>query len=184
MADIRERLLLPLAGKHPEQMMQKPCRLGMDHRAKLRRALLIVFKRTGIVIAALLISLACGNAVHKHLNHILHRHLHTDDPLLGIYTVVKPVFIMMPVPSLVMQPRRRISLPLALRVIRTSGSLIIPASNQELRRHIFGQVMAKPLPIQTHPKTALPHQPPMMIDRFEMLPRLHIFCISLSLGVL
>ena len=117
--------------------MQKLRRVWVHHRSKPCRSLLVIFKRTAVIIAASLVSLTRGNTVHEHLNHILHRHLHTDDPLLGIHAVIKPIFVMMPVPPLVMQPGGRISLDLPLRIIRASGSLVILTSNQELRRHIF-----------------------------------------------
>ena len=51
------------------------------------------------------VCLSRRNPVDKHLDYISHRHLHADDPLIRVRTVINPIFIVMPVSPLMVEPR-------------------------------------------------------------------------------
>lgn len=44
---------------------------------------------------------------------------------------------------------------------------------KELHRGVLGQVMGQALPVQPQPKAVLPHQAPVMLNGFQMLPEMH-----------
>ena len=145
----------------------------MDHPAELCSSLFIIFQRMGVCVGLLHISLGRRDPVHEHLYHIPRRHLLANDPLFWIGTVVDPVFIMMPVPPFMVQPRGRISGSFPLCIVRASRSLVIFAAHEELRRRIFWHIVQQTLLIQSNLKTLFHHQHLMVIDRTKMLPCFH-----------
>ena len=131
--------------QHLQKLMYKCRCLRMDHLAKLRRPFLLLLKRLFVCILITQISFGCCDPVHKHLIHILYRHLLSYNPLSRNYTVINPVCIMMLITTFVMQPRCRISGCFTFCIIRASCSLIILTTDQKFCRRIFGQIMKQPL---------------------------------------
>ena len=106
----------------------------------------------------------------RQLHHIAHRHPHPSQPVTSVQSVVDPVFVVVFILPLVVEPRGRVSSILALRIVRTSRPLIIFAPNTELRPSIFGQIMEKSLTIESYLKTLSHHQNFMLCDCLQSLP--------------
>ena len=115
-----------------------------------------------------------ADSVHYHLCDIFTRHRNAIDNVLISRRIIHPVFKMMFISALMMQPGLRQSCFLSLGIIRTSVSLIIFTSNQKFYRFIFRQVMEQSLFIQTCPETIMHDQQFMSGYCFKVQPRMHL----------
>ena len=115
--------------------------LGMDEDMAARLFVVVVGRGVGIFVA--LIDLAGGNAVAEHFGYIFERHFapaHVDLTVVG-NTVVDPVFKVVAVASLVVEPRKAHAVFAPLSVVRAAVALIILDAAPEFRGAVFAQVM-------------------------------------------
>ena len=60
----------------------------------------------------------------------------------------------------------------SLRIVGTVVTLKILDTSPELHGRILGQIMRQSLPVQSQPETVFPHQRPMAVDSFQMIPEM------------
>lgn len=72
--------------------------------------------------------------------------------------IVHPVFQMVLVAPLVVQPGEGYAGGLALRVVRAAVALIVFRTGEKLRRGVFAEIMAEALPIEPQTKAVLADQ--------------------------
>ncbi len=176
---IGERSLFSFQGQHMKQLFQHLSGLGMEEPGGI--AALIVSKRICVLVSGTIIDLAGCHSVHEHLRHIASWHLHCRNGIFGVGAVIKPVFIMVTVASLVMKPRLGIALIFPLRIVGAAVALIVSCSYQEFRRTEFGKIMQKPLPVQTDGEAGLADQKAMPGNGTKMFCRL-FYCNLLFLS--
>ena len=109
-ADVGEGLLLPFLGQHMQQLFQEGGGIFVD--SIMVPVLLIVGKRKGIRIIVPIVITAGGHPVAEHFYYIAGRHGHSLKPLGGVQSHIDPVFKMMAVTSLVVEPGRGIAMSL------------------------------------------------------------------------
>jgi hypothetical protein len=73
-----------------------------------------------------------------------------------------------------MHPGGTVAKGFSLGVIGTVIALEIFHAGPEFRGGVFGQIMGQTLPIQTKAETIFPNQCPVMIDCFQMAPKIHV----------
>ena len=153
-ANVAEGLLFTLFRKHGEEQLQEIGGGGMDGASVL--ATHKIFERMAVLIVFPLINLARRNAVAEHLYDITKGHF---DRLIalgdGIY--IHPIFKMVLVSSLVMHPRGGIAEQLTLALVGAAVALIVFCARKELRGHIFGKIVSKPLPADPATKAVIDH---------------------------
>ena len=150
--DERKGSLLALLFQHREEIFQLVLRLRVHH-DKIS-ASFKVFPRTRIRVIFSLINLRRGNPVHHHLDQVAKRHFIADKPPGLVRCKIDPVFEMMLIASLVVQPRRRIALFFFFRRIWTAVSLIIFNTGCKFLPGILGQVVQKSLAVQSYRKAS------------------------------
>lgn len=180
-ADETEGLILSLFDQHSQQHLQKLRGFGMNDTGRLSAQKVVKRGLVGVVFA--LVYLACGYAVAEHLNNEPKRHLDRLDPsCCGL--VIGPILKVMPVSSLVVHPRGRISVLFALLLVGTACALKIAHPCHKLGGAVLGQVMPKPLPKYTGLIAMLDNGVTVPSYRFEMLPRVahadHFLCFYLQ----
>ena len=92
--------------------------------------------------------------------------------MVAVRGVVDPIFQVVLVPALVVQPGRAVSFGLALGVVGAASALPVLGTGPELHRRELAQIMGQPLPVQPAAEAVLHHQHFMMMDRFIMLDRM------------
>ena len=97
--------------------------------------------------------------------------------MVPAWRIVDPIFKVVLIPSLVVQPCAAVPLFPAFSVVGAAVALIIFRPHQEFRRGILGEVMGQPLPIKPDPE-AVPHDQQFVAgDRFQMrIPFIHCGC--------
>ena len=156
-----------------QQFLQTPLCIRMQKAFHSGCPSFIISERVSVCVRAAIIYFGRRHPIHKHFDHIAPRHryrFHSRPGLCFIGTIVNPVFIVMFVPALMVQPCSRIACRLPFRIVRTSVSLVIFDSYQKLRRSIFGQVVQQSLTVQPYRKTAFQYQICMVCDCFKMSP--------------
>ena len=101
-----------------------------------RSAIHIIIEWLLLIIIFLVVNLAGCHTVTEHLNHIFLRHLTANQQMFCIASVnivIHPVLQMVFVSSLVVQPRRGVSLILTLCIVRAAVSLIVFRAHRKLR---------------------------------------------------
>ena len=167
-ADIGQRPLLPLVPQHPQQLLQQ--RLGLGVEDVVVQAPGIVLPRGGVGVPLLLIYLAGGDTVAEHLHHIVDRHLHPAHFVLQLRGVVDPIFQVVPVSPLVVEPGGGVAPLQALHLVGAAVSLKIFHTRQELHGAVLAHIVEQSLPVQPHPK-AIFHDPVFMGgDSLQMAP--------------
>ena len=175
--DVSEGLHLPFFLQHFQQVVQ--LLPGGRVHPVLFKAFAEIFQRCTIGIIFALVGLTGGAPIHHHFHQILSGHM-KGFVLLGFQTQIRPVFIVMAVTALMVDPRFAVSLDLPLCSIGTASALVILCAPPKLRGGIFGQVMGQSLPEQTHPETAPHNNEAVLGNGLKMLPRFHVFHNSLS----
>ena len=170
LSDKAEGLLLPPVLQHGQKELKLPPGLGMEHLRLVGP--LKILQRRGVGIGLALIGPAGGDPVHDHFGKIPPGH---GDRLIGFgfQVQIRPVFIVMTVPPLVVHPGRGIALLLPLLGVGAAVPLVIFGPHPELRRRVFGQIVGQALPDKAHPKAVHHHKVPVMGYGFEMAPGLH-----------
>lgn len=103
---------------------------------------------------------AGGVPVAEHLCHIFDRHLHPHDAggAVGLLPVVRPVFQMVSVAALVVEPGGGVSLILPLRIVGAAVTLKVSHAHPKFLRRVFGKVVRQTLPIQTQSEAVFANQ--------------------------
>ena len=135
-------------------------------------AALVVLPRGGIGVLVAQIDLAGSHPVAHHLADVPQGDLHAGQAGLG-GAVIDPVFQMMLVAPLVVQPRRGVALGCALRLVGAVVALIIDAPGDELGGAVLAQVVGKALLIQPAFKAVFHHQQLVPGDSLEMTLDVH-----------
>ena len=99
-----------------------------------------VYKTCFFGFQKILIYFACRNPVTKHLGNIFLRHRNRLY-FMRNRVIVCPIFKVMSVSALMMQPRGRISVLAALFLIRAFISAVIPCSAQKFGRTVLRQIV-------------------------------------------
>ena len=107
-----------------------------------------------------------GVPVTEHLRHIFDGHLHAHDAegAVGLLPVVRPVFQMVPVAALMVEPSGRVALVLSLRVVGTAVALKIFRTHTKFQRRVFGKVVCQALPIQAQTEAVLADPGAVAVD--------------------
>ena len=158
--------------QYPKQSLQLFLCLRMDE-PQLFLAFQKVFQGLAVGIGISKIRTGRTDSVHHHLRHIPSRHLRSHDHMLSIQGIIHPVFKMMLVSALMMQPGGGYPDILPFSIVGTPCSLIIFASDQKFRRMIFRQIVEQALLIQPDTE-AIPHDHKFMFRNcFKMQPWMH-----------
>src|SRR5699024_2322724 len=96
---------------------------GLGVEDQMVPAAVVVFPRAGVGIAVAHIVLAGGDTVADHFRHIPRGHPHTAQRMVAGGRVVDPVFQMVPVAALVVQPGGAVAFGLALGVVGAAVAL-------------------------------------------------------------
>ena len=143
--------------------------------------LIIVIKRRPVRVFASHIDLAGSDPIHDHFRNILIRHRHRSHSTgQCLHAVIDPVFVMMFIPALMVQPGAGITDIFSFRIVGAACPLIVFCPYPELCGTILGHIMQQSLFIQTYLKAALCHKDLMMCDRFKMFPDIHFVLSSFS----
>ena len=136
---------------------------------------LIVEPRRGVGILLLLVYAAGGDTVAEHLGYILLGHLAPADIDAAILTetVVDPVFKVVAVAALVMQPRMAHAVLDALGIIGAAVALIELDAPQKFGRGVFAQIVEQTLTIQTQLKAVASYPAAVGVDSFQMCAKGH-----------
>lgn len=118
------------------------------------------------------VDFAGGQPVTEHFCHIFFGHFNACDAF-SVDTVVCPIFKVVAIAAFMMHPGSTVSDGTALCVIGAAVPLVIFYTGPKFYGRIFGQVMCQSLPVEPQPETMLPHQPPMLLNGFQMLPKSH-----------
>ena len=116
---------------------------------------------------------AGSNAIHTHLHKEFGRHLQRLI-LVGHRTHIGPVLKVVAVASLMVHPCQRIAILPALLLRRAKGALVILRTTPEFRWRIFGKIVGKTPPVQSHPEAVLLHQVPVMSNGSKMSDGMHL----------
>ena len=125
---------------------------------------------------------AGSNAIHTHLHKEFSWHLQRLI-LVGYRAHICPVLKMVTIAALVVHPRQRIAILPALLLRRAKGALVIPSTTPEFRWRIFGKIVGKTPPVQSHLEAVLPHQVPVMGNGSKMSDGMHLLPPSLLYSV-
>ena len=129
-ADIPEAGILALIAQDQQAGLQLLAGLGVQD--VVVPAAVIVLPRRGVGVLVALIVLAGGNAVTDHLGHVAGGHPHTGHGMVAVRRVVDPVFQMVLVAALMVQPGSAVALGLALGVVGAARPLPVFGPGPEL----------------------------------------------------
>ena len=129
-ADIPEAGVLALVAQNQQAGLQLLAGLGVQD--VVVPAAVIVLPRRGVGVLVALIVLAGGNAVTDHLGHVAGGHPHTGHGMVAVRRVVDPVFQMVLVAALMVQPGGAVALGLALGVVGAARPLPVFGPGPEL----------------------------------------------------
>ena len=162
--------VMPEVAHHLQQLFQQGTGLRVEQVVGL--AALVVFPRGSIGVLVAQIDLACGHAVAHHFAHIAQGHLHAVKARLP-GAVIDPVFQMVLVAALVVQPRGGIAPRQTFRFVGAVVTLIIDAAWNELGRAVLAQVVGKALLVEPAGKSVFHHQQLVPGDGFKMALDVH-----------
>lgn len=134
-----------------------------------------------VVIIPALVNLAGGETVAEHLRHISSRHLHAADAA-AVPLVIRPIFKVVPVAALVVEPCGAVAKLFSLGVVRAVIPLEVTDACPELHWGVFGQVVGQALPVQPQAEAIFPHQGAVAVDGFQMAPKVQNDHLVLSEG--
>ena len=136
---------------------------------------LMIQPRTCVCISLLLINLACCNAIHEHFHHIPQGHFHPNQKraFTAGHGIINPIFKMVLISALMMQPRGGIALLLLLCIIGAAIALKIFRTDQKFCQAVLAQIMRQPLPVKPNSEAALPYQPSMVCNCLKMFFYVH-----------
>ena len=169
-SDIPEGLLLPLFRQHVEDLHHLCLGLGVHHPGI--PAVLQVVQRIPVRIILSVIDPAGGNPIQTQLYHIAGGHGVAHEHHVTA-AVVDPVFQMVLVPALVMEPCGRVAQLFPLSGIGASGAGIILGPHTELCGGILAHIMHQPLPDEPHPEAVLHHQKLMVRNGLKVPKGVH-----------
>ena len=129
-ADIPEAGILALVAQNQQAGLQLLAGLGVQD--VVVPAAVIVLPRRCVGVLVALIVLAGGNAVTDHLGHVAGGHPHTGHGVVAVRRVVDPVFQMVLVAALMVQPGGAVALGLALGVVGAARPLPVFGPGPEL----------------------------------------------------
>ena len=164
------RALAALIPDHFQQLFQQ--RAGLRVKDIMILAALVILPGSGIGIPVSQVDLTSGHPVTDHLADIPQGDLHPHHALLGI-AVIDPIFQVMLIAPLMMQPSRGIPPGLPFCFIGAVVPLVIDAAGDKLRRAVLAQVMCQTLCIQPTFKAVPHHQHLMPGNGLEMPLNVH-----------
>lgn len=182
LTQLRKHCFFTLIAQLGQKMLKCRSRVGM-HSIFSR---LQIFQRRSVGIGISLVDLAGCNPIAEHFRQITawnrYRNIHAL-----LKAIVRPVFPMMAIPSLVMHPGQRIPLftPFILRgrmrAVKVADTL------QEFRRAVFGKIVAQALPedsslgaVPNHLMTVARHRAKMPKESLKSVHTLHPTCPASS----
>ena len=166
-AEETKRAVFSVLRQEAQTFFQKSTGLGVDQAAGLPFQKIIQRHIVGVLIAV--VDAACRYPVTEHLQHVAERHLDAvHRPGLFADPVVRPVFQMVLVASLVMHPGRGVAEITALRIIRTPEPLVVFHARKKLFRRILRQIVGQALPVQTKTEAVVHDEQPVAGDGPEM----------------
>ena len=170
---ITEGGVLPLILQNPQHFLKLCTGLRVNGDVLPRVHEIIIGGRIGISIFQ--VDFAGCQAVAEHLRHIAHRHFvpRIADLVIRCQGIIHPVFKVVPVAPLVMQPGLRDPLLQPLGIVRAAKALIILCSAPEFFRGILAEVVGQSLTDQAKPEAVPADQMPMLSNRSEMRDRMH-----------
>ena len=134
-------------------------------------AAVIIVPGRGVGVLAAEIVAARGDAVADHLGHIPARHAHAGHGVVAVRRVVDPIFQVVAVAPLVVQPGGAVAFGLALGVVGAAAALPVFGPGQELDRRELAQIMREALPVQPAAE-AVAHDPHfVVVDGLVMFDR-------------
>jgi len=142
-ADMGEGLRLPFFGEHAQEGFEECGGFGVNDPAGL--APFEVGKGVAVLIFRPVIDLGGGHAVAEHLDDPAQGHFHGLDTAGG-HGVIRPVFKVVAVASLVVHPCGGIAFFLTFLLIGAAGALIIADAGDEFLRAEFGEIVPQSLP--------------------------------------
>ena len=175
--DVCESIIFPFFGQHPEPFFQNIRRMGVHFFSG--SAAEEVFQRTVIGIVFTFVVLAGGHSVAEHFLQIPQRHFHRL-VLFGLGIHVVPVFKMVPVSALVVEPGGGIAEQLSFPFVGASGALIIPHTGEKFRGGEFGQVVGQSPQRNPASYGILPHQLFVVRNGLEMADGMEHFRFYLT----
>ena len=158
--------IFPLVPELEEDGFQQRLRVGMEEELTLFAPLEKLIG-VAVVIIVPLVDLAGGKAVTEHFRHVFLRHFHAADAA-AILLIVGPVFEMMAIPALMVEPGGAVAEELALLVVGTVVSLKVLCARPELHGRKLGEVMGQALPVQAQAEAVFPHEGPVAAYGFQM----------------
>lgn len=159
--------------QHAEHALQLPGGIRMDERAQMGVYIILIRRGVGVFLAQ--IDAACRDAVAEHLRHIAQRHgvaLKADNAVRP-HAVVDPVFQVVAVAALVVQPGQGDAGGLALGVVGTAIALVVLRAGDELRRGVFAQIVGQPLIDKAQLHTVIADQIAVPGNGVEVLDGMH-----------
>ena len=106
---------------------------------------LVICKRRSICVFIIEIYHRCRYTVAYHPKVILARHVNRSRSTINVN--ILPVFSMVFITVMVVDPRLTVAFLFTLRSIGTANALIVPGANAKLRGTVLGQVMYQSLPV-------------------------------------
>ena len=165
-ADIPETFVLAFIPQNQQAGFQLFAGFGVQD--VVVTAVFVILPRGGVCVAGALVILAGGNAVTHHFRHIAVGHAHPGHGVVAVGGIVNPVFQVVLVAPLVVQPCGRVAFRLALGVVGAAGALPIFGTGPEFHGGQFAQIMGQPLPVQPAAETPLHDQHFVVMDGFIM----------------
>ena len=138
-----ERCILALVFEHGEHIQQQRCGVGVDHIVPCGAHIVVIWVAVAIRTAA--VGLAGGHAVAEHFSYIADRHFQAGHTVAGLGGIVDPIFQVMLVAALVMQPGGGVAFVLAFAVVRAVGTEIVFCAHEKFDGGIFTQVVGQAL---------------------------------------
>ena len=169
---VREGPLLPDVPHHLKQLFQQRSRLGVEQIVVF--AVLVILPGGGVGVPAAQIDLAGGHTVADHLADVPQGDLHAGEAgFRG--AVVDPVFEVMLVAALVVEPCRGVAPGFPLRLIGAVVALIVDAARDELGGAVLAQIVGKSLLVEPSGKAVFHHQQLVPGDGLKMAFDVHAF---------
>ena len=138
-------------------------------------AALIVFPRGGVGKLLFLVYAAGGDPITEHFGHILFRHFTSADINAAVLAqaIIDPIFEVVAIPPLVMQPRQADAVGDTLGVIGTAITLIVFHAAPEFRGTVLAQVVCQSLPHQSQLPAIVPYPTAVRIYGVQVIEQVH-----------
>ena len=181
-----ERDFLPFFRKHGQPFFQNAGSTGVHQ--LFRRSAFEVVQRIGGFVCVPLVDFCGSNPVAEGFLEENQRH---GNRFVGAGNCadIVPVFVVVAVSALVMEPCSGISLHFSFMFVGTAFScLIVPRSRDELGRRVFRQIMHQPAVRDSASDSVEKYQIPVAGDGFQVSENVHVvfflilFCIIFLLS--